>query len=128
MEGYELLNSISRKNNNPGNLRSWGKRPVVKGYAKFDRAEDGWSALYQQIENNVFGKGAKDPFRLRSVGLSLREFFSGQRDENGNVLLGGYPGYSPDSDGNHSEHYARFVAQHIGTDDIDIKIKELITE
>lgn len=128
MEGYQLLNSVARKNNNPGNLRSWGKTPTRNGFAVFNRAEDGWSALYRQIENNIFGLGSKDPFRMRSVGLSLREFFQGQRDSEGKLILGGYPGYAPDSDNNQAEHYAKFVAESCGIDSIDTKLKTLITE
>ena len=128
MEGYSLLNSVARKNNNPGNLRSWGKTPTRGGFAYFNRAEDGWSALYRQIENNVMGMGSRDSFPMHSVGLSLREFFQGQRNAEGKVILGGYPGYAPDSDGNKSEHYAKYVASSIGIDDIDVKLKTLITE
>lgn len=128
MEGFYLSNSVARRNNNPGNLRSWGKTPTVNGFAVFKRAEDGWMALYRQIENNIDGMGSKDPYRLRSVGLSLREFFQGQRDAEGKLLLSGYPGYAPDSDGNRAEHYATFVAESIGISDIDAKLKTFITE
>ena len=127
MEGYEILNSVARRNANPGNLRSWGRLPVVNGYVKFPNAEEGWRALAAQIEYNIMGKGKADPFKLRQQGLSLREFFAGQRDENGAVLPGGYPGYAPSADSNHPEHYAQFVAKAAGLDDIDKKLKEYIT-
>jgi hypothetical protein len=127
MEGYEMLNSKARKNNNPGNLRTWGKTPVEGGFAKFNRAEDGWSALYKQIENNVMGLGSKDVFTLRANGLTFREFFQGQRDKDGYAQTGGYPGYAPDKDGNHSEAYAKYVAKALDVTDIDVKIKSLIT-
>lgn len=117
-----MLNSIARQNNNPGNLRSWPNRPTRKGYARFTRAEEGWSALYQQIESNIFGQGAKDPYRMRSVGLSLREFFQGQRDTSGNLILGGYPGY----DSNNNIGYADYVAKVVGLPDIDVKLKDYI--
>ena len=129
MEGYNILNSIAQKNKNPGNLRGWAKTPTEKGYAKFARAEDGWKALYRQIEINIFGAGSKDSYKLRKdVGLSLKEFFGGQRDAENKLLLGGYPGYAPAADSNDPTHYAKFVAKQIGVTDIDAKIKTFITE
>jgi hypothetical protein len=101
--------------------------PTVNGYAQFPRAEDGWKALYKQIESNIFGLGSRDPYILRKdTGLTLREFFAGQRDKEGQLLKGGYPGYSPAADSNHPEHYAKYVAEEIGVDNIDTKIKEFI--
>lgn len=129
MEGYTILSSLARKNNNPGNLRQWPSVQSVNGFAKFNKAEDGWKALYQQIENNIFGRGRNDSFPLRSKeGLTLREFFAGQRDQHGAVLPGGYPGYAPGADHNQPEHYAKFVAEASDISDIDVKLKTLITE
>jgi hypothetical protein len=129
MEGYTLLTSLARKNNNPGNLRSWPSTPPVGGFAKFAKAEDGWKALYQQIEANIFGRGSRDSYRLRAKdGLTLREFFGGQRDEHGEVLPGGYPGYAPAADKNQPDHYAKYVATESGIDSIDVKLKSLINE
>lgn len=129
MEGYGLLTSLARKNNNPGNLRTWSDVPSVNGFAKFKRAEDGWKALYQQIENNIFGRGRNDSFPARAKqGLTLKEFFAGQRDHNGQVIVGGYPGYAPGADNNQPEHYAKYVAEQAGIESIDVKLKSLINE
>lgn len=127
MEGFNILNSISRKNCNPGNLRSWPKTTTANGYAKFERAEDGWKALYKQIETNIFGNGSRDVYPLRKdVGLSLKEFFGGQRDTDGQLLKGGYPGYAPAADSNQPMHYAKYVAAEVGLPNIETKLKEFI--
>lgn len=127
MEGYNLLNSLARKNNNPGLIRGWPKTPVSNGYAHFARAEDGWKALYKQIETNIFGLGSRDIYPLRKdVGLSLKEFFVGQRNNEGQLLKGGYPGYAPAADSNRPEHYAKYVAEEAGLVDINTKLKEFI--
>ena len=91
MEGFYKTNSRAQRNNNPGNLRRWGKVPVVDGFANFPTAAEGWTALRKQVDKNV-GRG-----------LTLYEFFGGKP--------GLYPGYAPDSDGNRSRHYAEFVAK-----------------
>ncbi len=128
MEGYWVGGSLAHKNNNPGNIRQWDKTPSNKGFARFATAEAGWKALYTQIENNIFGRGKRDPFPLRAInGLSLREFFGGQRDDKGVVLVGGYPGYAPAADHNDPDHYAKFVAKQAAIESIDLKLKDLIT-
>lgn len=96
MEGFYKAGSLAQKNNNPGNLRSWGDRPVVKGYAKFPSVEDGFAALRRQIE------------LLIGRGLTMYEFFGGKR--------GVYPGYAPSGDGNKPKEYAEFVARQVGVD------------
>lgn len=128
MEGFLVNGSLANKNNNPGNLRQWPATPSVKGFAYFASASDGWKALYQQIETNIYGRGKRDPFPLRAKeGLSLKEFFAGQRDSTGAVLTGGYPGYAPAADSNDPYHYAKFVAEQCNIDDIDTKLQKLIT-
>lgn len=102
MEGYYKSNTIAQRNNNPGNLRTWGSRPVVNGYAYFDTPEQGWEALRRQVERNI-GRG-----------LNLQEFFAGQRDTQGNVIPGGYSGYAPAADKNNPTGYAAFVAKRVG--------------
>jgi hypothetical protein len=97
-------NALSYRNNNPGNLRSWGSNPIVNGYAKFPTMQDGWNALYSQINTNI-GRG-----------LTLNQFFAGQRDANGNVIPGGYPGYAPSGDSNTPSAYAARVASDVGID------------
>jgi hypothetical protein len=93
MEGYTKPDSVARRNNNPGNLRTWGNRPIVDGFAYFDNIDSGAWALYQQIDKNI----KRD--------LTLNEFFNGKP--------GVYAGYAPRSDGNDPEAYARFVASKL---------------
>jgi len=93
-EGYYQPGSLAARNNNPGNLRSWGTAPLVDGYARFDTPAAGWSALVRQIELNI------------SRGLSLGEFFAGKP--------GVYSGYAPASDNNQPAAYAQFVARRVG--------------
>jgi len=100
MEGYldasgaVKSGTIAYRNNNPGNLRSWGSNPVVGGYASFPTASAGWVALKRQIELNI-GRG-----------LTLEEFFGGKP--------GVYGGYAPSGDNNDPNGYARNVAGWTG--------------
>jgi len=93
-EGFYVTGSIAQRNNNPGNLRSWGSNPIVSGYAKFPTVKDGWRALYRQVELNI------------SRGLTLQEFFAGKP--------GVYGGYSPAADANDPLYYAQYVAGQVG--------------
>jgi hypothetical protein len=93
MEGFPKKGSRAQRQNNPGNLRRWGKTPVVEGFANFPTLAEGWAALQKQVAKNV-GRG-----------LSLYEFFGGKP--------GVYPGYAPDTDGNHSRNYAEYVAKRV---------------
>ncbi len=88
----------AQKNNNPGNLRTWGTLPVVAGFAFFPSVEAGFTALESQVTRNVFLRG-----------LTFLEFFAGQRDSTGKVLPGKYPGYAPAADKNDPVGYAQFV-------------------
>jgi len=96
MEGFYVPGSVAQRNGNPGNLRSWGKRPVVNGYASFlnpDGTPDpaaGWTALNSQVKRNI------------ERGLTLQEFFGGKP--------GVYAGFSPSADGNQPLGYAQYVA------------------
>lgn len=129
MEGGFVNGSLANKQMNPGNIRSWPGVPTENGYSKFPSLEAGWKALYKQIENNIYGMGKKDNYPLRAKdGLSLREFFGGQRDKLGNVIPGGYPGYAPALDHNSPDHYAKFVAEQVGLLSIDDKLKTFVTE
>lgn len=108
MEGFYVMNgkrNPAQRNNNPGNLRSWGSMPIVDGFAKFPTIEEGWRALYVQVTKNIFVRK-----------LTFREFFCGNKS---------YGGYAPDADGNHCKHYAEFVAEFFGAK-IDQKINELV--
>ncbi len=93
-EGFYKPGSLAQRNNNPGNLRSWGDYPVVDGYVRFPDAETGWRALRRQVELNI------------ARGLNLYEFFGGKP--------GVYPGYAPAADGNQPRTYAATVAGWLG--------------
>jgi hypothetical protein len=109
MEGFYTTSrgkpSLAFRNNNPGNLRSWGRYPVKAGFAVFPSVEEGWHALKVQISKNIERK------------LTFKEFFCGKK--------GVYPGYAPDSDGNHCTNYATFVAEFFGAG-VNTKIFELV--
>jgi hypothetical protein len=107
MEGFYKPHTISAKNNNPGNLRSWGKRPIVNGFASFDTEEEGFAALRDQINLNI------------NRGLSLYEFFAGKPKV--------YPGYSPQKDGNDPLSYALFAARVTKIPDIYVPIKDFLS-
>ena len=93
-EGYFTPGSLAARNNNPGNLRTWGNQPTSGGYAVFPTAEAGWAALRRQVELNI------------SRGLTLFEFFAGKP--------GTYGGYAPAADQNQPATYAAFVGQRVG--------------
>ena len=105
-EGFFTAGSVAARNNNPGNLRSGvgqiGTDP--NGYAIFPDQTTGFQALSNQIQLNI------------SRGLNLNEFFAGQRDAEGNVIPGGYPGYAPAADRNQPAQYASTVAGWLGID------------
>lgn len=86
--------SLSYRNNNPGNLRSWGSTPIVNGYAQFATYQDGLDALKRQISLNI------------NRGLTLNEFFAGKP--------GVYSGYAPSEDSNRPYEYAANVGGAIG--------------
>lgn len=96
MEGFFSSGTVAQRQNNPGNLRSWGSYPVQNGYVVFPDAQTGWSALNRQVQLNI------------ERGLTLQEFFGGKP--------GVYPGYSPGSDGNDPRGYAQYVAGQTGID------------
>lgn len=89
-EGFYKPNSLAQRNNNPGNLRRWGKTPVIKGYAKFNTLDEGWAALKAQISKNM------------NRNLTFYEFFAGKYKI--------YAGYAPLADKNNPTKYAEFVA------------------
>jgi hypothetical protein len=103
-EGFYTPGTIAQRQNNPGNLRSWGSNPIVSGYAKFATVQDGWNALYSQIQTNI------------DRGLTLNEFFAGKP--------GVYPGYSPSSDNNRPIAYAAFVGSQAGIP-VDVPLNSL---
>lgn len=94
MEGYTKSGSVALRQNNPGNLRSWGATPRIDGYCHFATPQEGWTALRKQVAKNI-GRG-----------LTLYEFFAGKPKV--------YPGYAPSADSNDPKHYAEFVARRVG--------------
>lgn len=92
------LTALNYRNNNPGNLVTWGGNPVVNGFAQFPTLAAGWQALYSQIETNI-GRG-----------LTTYEFFAGKP--------GVYSGYASvgSSSKNNPIAYAQFVAAQLGID------------
>jgi hypothetical protein len=94
-EGPFVPGTRSYRNNNPGNLRTWGTLPRdAAGYAIFPNPEAGWAALERQVSLNI------------ARGLTLEEFFAGKP--------GVYPGYAPSADANDPANYARTVAGWLG--------------
>lgn len=92
MEGFfNTQPTLAKKNNNPGNIRSWGAVPVRDGFAHFPTEEAGWSALRRQVDKNLFTRK-----------LTIQEFFAGSKSKR-------YSGYAPSSDGNSPKKYAEFV-------------------
>ena len=41
---------LGLRNLNPGNIRSWGNKPVKDGFAQFKTLDEGWEALKKQLE------------------------------------------------------------------------------
>lgn len=125
MEGFNKPGSRAQRQNNPGNLRSWGKTPVLDGFANFPTPAEGWRALRKQVWRNV------------DRGLTLYEFFGGKRitdtltvthpdgtvEEVYRKTRVVYAGYAPDADGNRSRHYAEFVARRVGIP-VDVPLPE----
>jgi hypothetical protein len=97
-------NALNYRNNNPGNLRSWGSNPIINGYAQFATMQAGWNALYQQINLNI-GRG-----------LTLQEFFAGKP--------GVYDGYAPSADKNAPYAYAARVGSDVGIP-VDVPLNTL---
>lgn len=92
MEGWGIANSVSTRNNNPGNLRYVGQSgalgPDSKGYAIFTSPEAGMSALQRQIELDA------------SRDLSIREFVNK---------------YAPSSE-NNTSNYLAFIVNGLGVE------------
>lgn len=58
-EGFYVPNTIPAKSNNPGDLKVPGSAKTTPGgITIFESLEDGWSALYHQLEIIVTGRSA----------------------------------------------------------------------
>src|SRR5215469_529710 len=89
-------------NNNPGDIMQYSNGSyTLVSYASL---QDGWNALYAQINRIV----------TNYPGITLDQFFAGQRDASGNVLPGGYPGYASAQAGNDPALYAANVSGWTG--------------
>jgi hypothetical protein len=98
-------NALNFRNNNPGNLRSWGDTPMGEGgFAKFSTMEAGEQAMIHQIEKNI-GRG-----------LTLREMMSGKK--------GVYGGWAPKGDKNDPDAYANTLAKWLNIDP-DVPLSQL---
>lgn len=93
-EGY-YANTVSVRNNNPGNLRS---SPYMSGqrdgFAYFKTYDDGWNALLWQLQISVDGRSG-----VYNPEMTLYEFFET---------------YAPSSDSNAPRLYAESVAKKLG--------------
>lgn len=98
-EGFGLPGTIPTIRHNPLDLRHSphssheGIGPNSIGI--IDTDEHGWEDGERQIRLVV----------QRHPGITLMEFIAGQRDEQGNVIPGGYPGWAPRADGNDPSAY-----------------------
>lgn len=115
-EGFYLKKSVSKTNNNPGNLRTWGNNPIRNGFAYFISKKEGFNALHKQILLNINRR------------LTFLEFFQGKE----NI----YYGYAPLKDQNNPFLYATNVVQYLNSTglkykgeplNINILIKDLVT-
>lgn len=101
-EGLYKKGSRAQRNHNPVNIRKWGNLPQDKdGYTIFPDVVAGWAAADAQIARNI------------ERNLTLYTFFAGERDERGEIIDGGYPGFAPAADKNKPSEYAAFVASFV---------------
>lgn len=96
---------LNHRNNNPGNLRKWGNKPIRNGFAVFDTWNEGMDALRQLITLAAMGKT-----QSYTPNMTLVQFFEK---------------YAPSSDGNHPTTYAIFVAKRMGVS-VNFQIKSLL--
>ena len=100
--------------NNPGALRSGPGQvgTTSNGIAIFPDYATGEAALERQVQLNI------------DRGLTLQQFFAGQRDANGNVIAGGYYGYAPAADSNQPNVYTQNVSSWTGLP-VDVPLSTL---
>ncbi len=71
-EGFYVKGSLAKRNNNHGNLVYVGQKNAVlgeKGFAKFMTEEDGWNALYSQLNYIWDGKS-----KYYTTDMNISEF------------------------------------------------------
>ncbi len=109
VEAGSKKNPRSVRNNNPGNLRTWGDYPVDEGYVKFPDWATGMAALKHQIEKNI------------ARGLTLGEFFAGKE--------GVYGGFAPKGDNNDPAAYLDTIVRKLGLGKIDLNtpLNQIVT-
>jgi len=107
IEAIKIMEGAKPYRNNPGNIRFIGQKYAVNdnGYCKFDTYEHGYQALESLLINACTGKS-----KIYYPTMTLNDF---------------YDKYAPDSDGNDSNNYAKFVAKRLGVS-VDTQIKELL--
>jgi len=93
--GSAVTRQLGLRNYNPGNLRKWGNREIVDGFAVFDTPQEGWEALQKQLDRYKQGK---------TPGTS-----------GDMTLLEAMQKYAPKEDANNPDSYANSIADMIAT-------------
>ncbi len=93
--GSAVTRQLGLRNYNPGNLRKWGNREIVDGFAVFDTPQEGWNALQKQLDRYKQGK---------TPGTS-----------GDMTLLEAMQKYAPKEDANNPDSYANSIADMITT-------------
>lgn len=107
IEAIKKMEGAKPYRNNPGNLRFVGQQFATNdnGYCKFDTYEHGYKALENLLISACTGKS-----KIYYPEMTLNDF---------------YDKYAPDSDGNDSNNYAKYVAKRLGVS-VDTRIKDLL--
>lgn len=100
-EGYFVLGSLPRRNNNPGDLRAapWLENPrIINHFVQFQSPAQGISGLYHQIALDV------------ARGVSLRQLIFK---------------WAPPSE-NNTDNYLKETARRVGISDVEQPLQELL--
>jgi hypothetical protein len=98
--------TLSWKNNNPGNIRSWPNTPQNGGFAHFPTYDVGFAALCTLLTNAATGKSAN-----YKPTMSLVQFFAV---------------YAPSDDHNDPNAYADFIAKKLQVDPNTFPISQFV--
>lgn len=101
-EGYFVVGSVPRRNNNPGDLRGapWLTSPkIINHFVQFSNPASGISGLYHQIALDI------------ARGVSLRGLIEK---------------WAPPSDGNNTLNYLSETARRVGIENLDQPLQELL--